>query len=181
MRTLSGAVLGAIVSVLVSPAVAQDYLAPKEGAFIAKDFKFNTGEVMPEMRIAYTTIGDPAGQPVLVLHGTTGSAASLLTPAFAGELFGPGQPLDATKYYIVIPDSVGDEIEASMAGGKSWEDAVAQANHEPLAPLECLGHAGEHSRRCRVVAFDQDLVEPIERQAGQDRHDAAGMRDMGPA
>ena len=48
-----------------------------------------------------------AGRPVLVLHGTAGSGASMLTPAFAGELFGPGQPLDATKYFIIIPDSIG--------------------------------------------------------------------------
>ena len=76
---------------------AADYPAPKEGQWIARDFKFHTGEVMPELRIHYTTVGEPTGQPVLVLHGTTGSAASMLTPAFAGELFGPGQPLDATQ------------------------------------------------------------------------------------
>ena len=60
---------------------------------------------MPELRLHYTTVGEPSGQPVLVLHGTTGSAASMLTPAFAGELFGPGQPLDAAKYYIILPDA----------------------------------------------------------------------------
>jgi homoserine O-acetyltransferase len=88
-------------------ALAADYPAPREGQWIARDFKFHTGEVMPELRLAYTTVGEPTGQPVLVLHGTTGSAASMLTPAFAGELFGPGQPLDATRHYIIIPDSVG--------------------------------------------------------------------------
>ena len=88
-------------------ASAADYPAPKQGDWIAKDFKFHTGETMPELRLHYTTIGEPTGQPVLVLHGTGGSAASLLTPAFAGELFGPGQPLDASKYYIIIPDSLG--------------------------------------------------------------------------
>jgi homoserine O-acetyltransferase/O-succinyltransferase len=100
---------GAIVAfVLISfAATAADYPAPKEGQWIARDFKFHTGEVMPEVRLSYTTIGEPSGQPVMVLHGTGGSAASMLTPAFAGELFGPGQPLDATKHYIIIPDSVG--------------------------------------------------------------------------
>jgi homoserine O-acetyltransferase len=88
-------------------AAAADYPAPKEGQWIARDFKFHTGEVMPELRLHYTTVGEPSGQPVLVLHGTTGSAARMLTPAFAGELFGPGQPLDASKYYIIIPDSIG--------------------------------------------------------------------------
>jgi homoserine acetyltransferase len=74
---------------------------------IAKDFKFHTGQVMPELRIGYTTVGEPSGQPVLILHGTGGSANSMLTPAFAGQLFGPDQPLDASRYFIIIPDSVG--------------------------------------------------------------------------
>ena len=98
----------AVLLVLVGlPAAAADYPAPRQGEWIARDFRFHTGEVMPELRIAYTTIGNPSGQPVLVLHGTTGSAATLLTPAFAGELFGPGQPLDATKYFVILPDSIG--------------------------------------------------------------------------
>jgi homoserine O-acetyltransferase len=96
-----------ILAMIPAPATAADYPAPKRGEWIARDFKFHTGEVMPELRLAYTTIGAPAGEPVLVLHGTTGSANSMLTPSFAGELFGTGQPLDATKYYIIIPDSIG--------------------------------------------------------------------------
>ena len=88
-------------------APAQNYPAPRQAEWIAKDFKFHTGEVMPELRIGYTTIGEPSGQPVLILHGTGGSANSMLTPAFAGELFGPSQLLDASRYYIVIPDAVG--------------------------------------------------------------------------
>ena len=88
-------------------APAQNYPAPRQAEWIAKDFKFHTGEVMPELRIGYTTIGEPSGQPVLILHGTGGSANSMLTPAFAGELFGPSQPLDASRYYVVIPDAVG--------------------------------------------------------------------------
>ena len=95
-------------------ATAADYPAPKQGEWIARDFKFHTGEVMPELKLAYTTVGDPKGQPVVVLHGTGGSAASMLTPAFAGELFGAGQPLDATKYFIVIPDG------NSMGGMHTW-------------------------------------------------------------
>ena len=86
-----------VLAFIAAPAVAADYPPPKQGEWIARDFKFHTGEVMPELRLHYTTIGEPSGQPVLVLHGTTGSAASMLTPAFAGELFGAGQPLDATQ------------------------------------------------------------------------------------
>lgn len=98
-------------------AIAADYPTPRQGEWIARDFKFHTGEVMPELRLHYTTIGDPKGQPVLVLHGSGGSAARMLTPGFAGELFGPGQPLDAAKYYIIIPDSVGHGKSAKPSDG----------------------------------------------------------------
>jgi homoserine O-acetyltransferase/O-succinyltransferase len=99
-------VLGAVL-LISAGAHAADYPAPKEADWVAKDFKFHTGAVMPELRLHYTTIGAPSGQPVLMLHGTGGSAKSLLTPQFAGELFGPGQVLDAGKYFIILPDAVG--------------------------------------------------------------------------
>ena len=74
---------------------------------MARDFKFHTGEVMPEVRLHYRTVGEPTGQPIVILHGTSGSGASNLTNAFAGELFGSGQPLDAAKYFIILPDALG--------------------------------------------------------------------------
>ena len=76
---------------------APSYPAPKQGDWIAKDFRFHTGEIMPELRLHYTTVGAPSGEPVVVLHGTTGSGTGMLSPTFAGELFGPGQPLDASQ------------------------------------------------------------------------------------
>ena len=88
-------------------ATAADYPASKEGNWVVKDFRFSTGQVLPELKLNYTTVGEPTGEPVLILHGTTGSGAGLLTPTFAGELFGPGQPLDASKYYIILPDAIG--------------------------------------------------------------------------
>lgn len=100
------ALVAALVSISV-PTMAADYPTPQDGEWTAKDFKFHSGEVMPELRLHYTTVGAPTGQPVLVLHGSGGSAASMLTPSFAGQLFGPGQPLDAAKYYIIIPDGIG--------------------------------------------------------------------------
>ena len=104
-------------------ALAADYPEPKHGQWIARDFKFHTGEVLPELKLHYTTVGAPTGQPVLVLHGTTGSAASMLTPAFAGELFGPGQPLDAAKYFVIIMGALAFYSSVSEAGG------VAHATH----------------------------------------------------
>ncbi len=88
-------------------AAAADYPAPRQATWVARDFRFHTGETMPEVKFHYTTVGDPKGEPVLVLHGTTGAGATMLSPQFAGELFGPGQPLDASKYFIILPDALG--------------------------------------------------------------------------
>lgn len=96
---------------------AADFPAPKEADWIARDFRFHTGEVLPELRLHYTTIGEPTGQPVLVLHGTTQSGTSMLSPAFAGELFGPGQPLDAAKYFLILPDSLGHGKSSKPSNG----------------------------------------------------------------
>ncbi len=57
---------------LACAALAQGYPAPKEASWVARDFRFHTGEVIPELRIHYTTVGEPTGEPVLILHGTTG-------------------------------------------------------------------------------------------------------------
>ena len=86
---------------------AADYPSPKEGDWVLRDFRFQTGEVLPELRLHYTTIGAPSGEPVLILHGTGGSGRNMLTSNFAGELFGPGQPLDANRYFIILPDAIG--------------------------------------------------------------------------
>ncbi|WP_426614076.1 alpha/beta fold hydrolase [Bradyrhizobium sp. McL0616] len=111
------AALSAVFLSIAIPAMAADFPAPKQGDWIAKDFKFHTGETMPELRLHYTTVGEPSGQPVLVLHGSGGSAASMLAASFAGELFGAGQPLDASKYYIIIPDSIGHGQSSKPSDG----------------------------------------------------------------
>lgn len=96
-----------LLLILHTAAFAAGYPAPVEGSWVAKDFRFHTGEVLPEVTLHYRTIGDPKGEPVLLLHGTAGSGANFLTRNFADELFGPGQPLDATKYFIILPDALG--------------------------------------------------------------------------
>jgi homoserine O-acetyltransferase len=116
MRNLWAAILAALLLISVK-AMAADYPAPRQGDWIAKDFKFHTGEIMPELKLHYTTIGEPSGQPVLVLHGSGGSAANMLTPTFAGELFGSGQPLDGSKYFIIIPDSLGHGQSSKPSDG----------------------------------------------------------------
>lgn len=108
-----------IIALLLPGAVAlsAEYPTPKQGDWIARDFRFHTGEVMSEVKLHYTTIGDPSGIPVVVLHGSGGSANSMLTPAFAGELFGSGQPLDATKYFIIVPDALGHGRSSKPSDG----------------------------------------------------------------
>jgi homoserine O-acetyltransferase/O-succinyltransferase len=109
--------VSAFVLVSSTAAMGADYPAPKQGEWTARDFKFHTGEVLPEVKLHYTTIGESSGTPIVVLHGTGGSAAAMLGPTFAGELFGPGQPLDASKHYIVIPDALGHGRSAKPSDG----------------------------------------------------------------
>jgi len=109
--------LSVLALVVPTVAVAADYPTPKRGEWIARDFKFHTGEVMPEVKLHYTTVGESTGAPVIALHGTGGSADGMLTPTFAGELFGPGQPLDATKHYIIIPDALGHGRSSKPSDG----------------------------------------------------------------
>jgi len=111
------AALAIVVACSAPTARAADSPAPVERDWVARDFRFHTGEVMSELRLHVTTIGDPAGEPVLVLHGTAGSGAGFIAPAFAGELFGPGQPLDARRYYIILPDAIGTGKSARPSDG----------------------------------------------------------------
>ncbi|MFK7963634.1 MAG: alpha/beta fold hydrolase [Burkholderiaceae bacterium] len=97
----------AACALAVSSSAFAVFPEPKPGNFVIKDFKFESGDVLPEMNVAYMTIGDPSGAPVLITHGTTGSAKSMLGEKFAGNLYGPGQPLDASKYFLILVDAIG--------------------------------------------------------------------------
>ena len=96
----------------------------QDGTYIIKSFRFGTGESLPELKLHYLTLGKPhrdaAGHTdnvVLLLHGTGGNAHSLLNPVFSDVLFGPGQPLDITKYYIVLPDDIGHGQSSKPSDG----------------------------------------------------------------
>jgi homoserine O-acetyltransferase len=106
-----------MVSMLSLAAQAADYPAPQPGDWIAHDLRFHTGQVLAAAKLHYTTVGSPAGEPVLILHGTAGTGSGMLNPAFAGELFGPGQPLDAAKYFIILPDTIGTGGSAKPSDG----------------------------------------------------------------
>jgi homoserine O-acetyltransferase len=117
IRLLGWAMASLAVAPSALPSLAADYPTPKEGEWIVRDFRFHTGEMLPELRLNYTTVGAPTGEAVLLLHNTTGSGRIFLTPAFAGELFGPGQPLDASRYYIILPDAIGHGKSSKPSDG----------------------------------------------------------------
>ena len=113
MRLLCALALAATACVCL----AQDYPQRREGSWVVRDFRFHTGEVLPELRLHYTTVGAPTGEPVVLLHGTTGSGAGLLSPAFGAELLGPGQPLDASRYFVILPDAIGHGRSSKPSDG----------------------------------------------------------------
>jgi homoserine O-acetyltransferase len=117
IKVLTWAMGSLAITLIALASLAADYPPPKEGSWVVRDFRFHSGEVLPELRLHYTTVGAPTGEPVLILHGTTGSGTGMLTPAFAGELFGPGQPLDATRYHIILPDAIGHGKSSKPSDG----------------------------------------------------------------
>lgn len=104
---LRSACLTALAALLPSLASAQNYPTPNEADWIAPSFTFHTGETLKNVRLHYVTVGNPTNPAILVLHGTDEPVDEMLTPRFAGKLFGPGQPLDATKYFIIMPEGIG--------------------------------------------------------------------------
>ena len=127
--------IGALVMTLSTAGVeGAEYPSAKEGSWTVRGFRFHTGDVLPEMRLHYTTIGEPTGEPVLILHGTTGSGAGFLTPAFAGELFGPGQPLDASRHYIILPDAIGHGKSSKPSDGLRM--AFPKYNYEDMVDAQ---------------------------------------------
>ena len=110
-RGLSALALTAIAS---GSLFAQGIAGGTEGDFEMRDFRFTDGSTLPVLRIHYTTLGKPkkdargrVTNAVLILHGTTGSGRGFLSRNFGGELFQPGQPLDTTSHFIILPDGIG--------------------------------------------------------------------------
>ncbi|MGA2245535.1 MAG: alpha/beta fold hydrolase [Verrucomicrobiota bacterium] len=112
------------LSVPASGLFAASFPSPATNDFILTNFQFHCGQALPEVRLHYLAFGKPerdrAGlvrNAVLILHGTTGSSGQFLGPQFAGELFGPGQPLDVTRYYVIIPDNLGHGQSSKPSDG----------------------------------------------------------------
>ena len=121
---MSRFVLAALSLFLAAPAAAADFPAPIEGDYVVTDFQFATGEKLPQLNLHYTTIGTPvknaAGMvtnAVLIMHGTGGSGRGFLSQTFGGQLFGAGQLLDATRYFIILPDDIGHGKSSKPSDG----------------------------------------------------------------
>lgn len=113
----------ALLSAIPSTAIAQT-AAPHEADAVFKDYVFATGERLPEVKIHYTTLGTPKrdasgniSNAVMILHGTGGTGQQFFQPQFAGELFGSGQVLDTSKYFIILPDNVGHGKSSKPSDG----------------------------------------------------------------
>jgi homoserine O-acetyltransferase len=127
--------------------------APVEGDFVIPNFHFRSGELLPELRIHYRTLGAPKSDSsgvvrnaVLIGHGTGGTGSQFLSPQFAGELFGPGQLLDATRYFIILPDGIGHGGSSKPSNGLhahfphyTYDDMVA-AQYELLTKKLGVNH-----------------------------------------
>ncbi len=129
MRTVASLVVIVVAALVTMPAAASDYPDPVEGDHVIRDFRFASGETLPELRIHYRTLGVPVrgadgrvANAVLILHGTGGQGGNFLrqrdgSDPFAGELFGPGQILDARRWFIVLPDSIGHGRSSKPSDG----------------------------------------------------------------
>jgi len=116
-RIVSG--LTGIILLSLSPLTQaiSTVLSPKEADWVAAEFTFNSGEKLKDLRIHYYTLGDSSKPAVLLLHGTNQPIKALLAEGFGGELFGPGQALDISKYFIIMPESIGSGKSSKPSDG----------------------------------------------------------------
>jgi len=141
-----------LVAIALAAAVCATAQAPATSAYtgvpgdyIAHDFHFGTGESLPELKLHYLTLGTPhrnaarhVDNAVLLLHGTGGDAHSLFNPIFSTVLFGPGQPLDITKYYLIFPDDIGHGDSSKPSDGLHMKfphydyDDMVRSQHQML-------------------------------------------------
>jgi homoserine O-acetyltransferase len=121
------------LALVAMTAAAANYPAPAESDFVMRGFRFKSGETLRDLRLHYTTLGKLQGDnAVLIMHGTGGSGKGFLTDQFAGVLFGPGELLDATRYYIILPDGIGHGKSSKPSDGSEerfphydYDDMVA--------------------------------------------------------
>ncbi|WP_083500208.1 alpha/beta fold hydrolase [Sphingomonas endophytica] len=139
------------------PAPSASHWPARDAQFTIRDFRFRSGETMPDVRINYTTLGSPhrnakgeIDNAVMVLHGTGGTGRQFLAPQFADALYGPGQPLDITRYWIILPDGIGHGKSSKPSDGLHMRfphydyDDMVEAQYRLL-------HDGLGIRRMRLI------------------------------
>jgi homoserine O-acetyltransferase len=149
--------LGAVVVLLLGLTAPARGQTPAEGDFLVRDFKFESGETMPALKLHYRTLGTPrpdasgiVRNAVLILHGTGGSGQGFLSQTFGGQLFGSGQLLDSSRYFIVLPDGIGHGKSSKPSDGlharfpKYTYDDMVRAQHALLTD-------GLHVNHLRLV------------------------------
>ena len=125
MKVFLAAAAVTLLSLATVPAaLAAEFPAPVDGDFVARDFRFGTGETLPALNLHYRTIGTPqrdasgvVRNAVMIMHGTGGTGAGFLSQTFGGELFGAGQVFDATRYFIILPDGIGHGKSSKPSDG----------------------------------------------------------------
>ncbi|PAX07389.1 alpha/beta fold hydrolase [Sphingomonas lenta] len=129
----------------------------REGDHVIRDFRFRSGETLPELRMHYTTLGQPRRDArgeivnaVMVLHGTGGTGKQFLSPQFADELYGPGQPLDITRYWIILPDNIGHGGSSKPSDGLRTR-FPAYGYHDMVAAQHRLLTQGLGVKRLRLL------------------------------
>src|SRR5580698_9244267 len=141
------------VSLLFASAKAQSKWPTQPGDYTIKNFHFKSGETLPELHMHYQTLGHPhkdaqgsIDNAILLLHGTGGSGSSLLTPHFADELYAPGQPFDITKFFLILPDSIGHGGSSKPSNGLHMKfprydyDDMVTAQHDLLTQALHVDH-----------------------------------------
>jgi homoserine O-acetyltransferase len=129
----------------------------RDAQFAIQDFRFRSGETLPALRINYTTLGQPhrdakgeIDNAVMVLHGTGGTGRQFLSPQFADELYGPGQPLDITRYWIILPDGIGHGKSSKPSDGLRMRFPHYDYDDMVAAQYRLL-HDGLGIRRMRLI------------------------------
>ncbi|HKX28702.1 MAG TPA: alpha/beta fold hydrolase [Blastocatellia bacterium] len=145
--------LALVLTGLRLSAAAQTVSVPVENDFTIRDFRFESGETLPALKLHYRTLGTPSKDAtgrvrnaVLILHGTGGTGAQFLSRQFAGVLFGPGQLLDAARYYLIMPDGIGHGRSSKPSDGLRMRfprynyDDMVSAHHRLLTEHLGVNH-----------------------------------------
>ncbi|HLJ49573.1 MAG TPA: alpha/beta fold hydrolase [Bryobacteraceae bacterium] len=140
-----------VLAAALGVSFAANYPEPQEGDFTVHDYKFRSGETLPELKLHYTTVGTLKGDnAVLIMHGTGGTGKAFLSEQFGGVLFGPGGLLDATKFFIILPDDIGHGKSTKPSDGLGRK--FPHYGYEDMVELEHrLVTDGLHANRLRLV------------------------------